>query len=543
MNRSEQEQLRHDLFVQTLENATLIEELPKKIQPSLVLTAFVNAVSFTDKKIDKEKLQLLLNNLLSDTQYLVSEEFSLELEKILKESYVNKTEEEIKNKVNESIKNKRLFNLISESISYDIKYSELLYKEITEKHETTLRRINTIRTVEDLPKVGLSNINRQIQKDLYELFNKEQLRVEFTGKITKTLLEGKSINDEVIQNAIKNICESRTMIEPYNSMSIDKKIEYVSDVLSNDYELGYLVEEVVAREKRIIKIYKLDHEDIMDQIKDSNRISQMPPNLSISRITSYLSGNSMIYSKGIVIQSGEFIKIAELLLNGKKMQDNEVQEELKNIVNKFYEENQEEAFNLLNTKLSELPRLYYYVEEVKYGQERQKEFISRGSSNVNVYFIPNSKSPIEGGRFYNCYINRASNLNLEEILPLDLNEIVPPEMDIDSIEWYVQQNADPTFKTAGGIILNKDESIGGVNIFRPADGKVGITPEEKSRYQQLESLNKKLKEISDISKKSKEEFMKSQQEYLKSQSIIDEQIATIQDAISILIDDKEKGLK
>ena len=52
MNRSEQEQLRHDLFMQTLQNATLIEELPKKIQPSLVLTAFVNAVSFTDKKID-----------------------------------------------------------------------------------------------------------------------------------------------------------------------------------------------------------------------------------------------------------------------------------------------------------------------------------------------------------------------------------------------------------------------------------------------------------------------------------------------------------
>ena len=77
------------------------------------------------------------------------------------------------------------------------------------------------------------------------------------------------------------------------------------------------------------------------------------------------------------------------------------------------------------------------------------------------------------------YINRVQNLDLSEILPLNLDEIVPPHIDIDSIEWYVRENYDDTFKAAGGIILNRDETIGAVNVFRPNDGKIGITKEEK----------------------------------------------------------------
>ena len=144
---------------------------------------------------------------------------------------------------------------------------------------------------------------------------------------------------------------------------------------------------------------------------------------------------------------------------------------------------------MLFDKLSKLPKTYYLVDEINYSLARQKEFIGNSCSNVNVYFIPNEKSPIDGGRFYNCYINRVDNLDLSQILPLNLDEIVPPKMDIDSIEWYIQEKYDDTFKIAGGIILNKDETIGNVNVFRPNDGKIGITLEEKQKMDQITILS------------------------------------------------------
>lgn len=535
MNREEQEKLRHEVFKEELDAASKIEELPKKITPSIILSTLTSLVSFRDEKIQKEKLEHLIEPLVNDVSYMISKDFNEKLKEILKNNCKSKSEEEINNKILEIMSSRRLFNLVSESNAYDRKYSELYKKQVIEEHDKNITKINSTRMIEDLPKIGLKNVNTRIQQDLYDLFRKERLKVEFTGDISKSLLEGKNIDDINIQNAIKKICESKPMIDSYNSMNLDEKINLVSNILETDYELAYLIEEVNARENRIQKIYKLDHDDVMDQIKDARRISQMPPNLSISRITKYLAGNTTIFGNER-IPGGEFNSIAQLLIDGKKMEDEEVKIEIRRISNTYFEENKEEAYTLLNDKLSKLPRLYYYVEETKYGLERQKEFIKRGASNVNVYFIPNPKSPVEGGKFYNCYINRASNLNLEEVLPLDLEEIIPPETEIDAVEWYVQEHADPTFKAAGGIILNKDESIGGVNVFRPNDGKVGITPEEKSKYEKLEELSKKLKEVTDISKKAKEE-------YLKSQAIIDEQISTIQEAMNVLIEDKGKGLK
>ena len=219
----------------------------------------------------------------------------------------------------------------------------------------------------------------------------------------------------------------------------------------------------------------------MDAIKDARRISQLPPNLTTSTLTGYFNGNTTIYTNDKRIKNEDLKRLTELLFDGYKWEDEVIINEVKNIASTKYPD-KEDAFQLLYNKLSSLPKTYYIVEEVEESQKRQQEFIGNASSNVNVYFIPNKKSPIDGGRFYNCYINRVNNLNLEEILPLNLDSIVPPEMDIDSVEWYVQEKADPTFKTAGGIILNKDETIGNVNVFRPNDGKIGISPEEKEKH-------------------------------------------------------------
>lgn len=538
MTREQIEKERHEIYMDQLENAKTVKELPKKITASVVINLFQNLASFKDKKIPKEKLEKFVKEILKDDYYVTYGFINEGLTKILKENYPDKTDDEIIKKIDEVSASERLENILCEGYDYYLKYLELDYKEKTKEHKDRMIKIRSTRDIKELPKIGIGDINARIVKDLYEPFNKTTLKVEYTGPIAKALLEGKDFNDKTILNAIDYLCEKKEMNEEYNDKNIDYKFYKIRSLLGDDYELTYMVEEIKAKEEQTLKIYKLDHEDIMDNIKDATRISEMPTNLSISRITSYLSGNSMVYPKGKVIPSGDFLNVAQLLLSGKKMSDTEIQKELMKIIDKNYEELsiRVDAYRLLNKKLSKLPKLDYYVEEVKYGMQRQQEFISRGSSNVNIYFIPNPKSPIDGGRFYNCYINRASNLNLEEVLPLDLESIVPPNMDIDAVEWYVREKADPTFKAAGGIILNKDESIGGVNVFRPNDGKVGITKEEKSRYEKLEELSKKLKEVTDRSKKAKEEYM-------KAQAVIDEQIETIQTAMNVLIEEDEKVLK
>ena len=233
--------------------------------------------------------------------------------------------------------------------------------------------------------------------------------------------------------------------------------------------------------------------------------------------------------------------LTALLLDGKTFDDEEVKEEVKKIAENKYPESAEEVYNLLYKKISALPKTNYMVEEINYAQSRQEEFIGRNCSNVNVYFIPNPNTPVDGGRFYNCYINRVDNLDLGEILPLDLASIVPPGMDIDSVEWYVQEKYDSTFKAAGGIILNKDETIGNVSVFKPSDGTVGITPEEKGKYEQLKELKTQVSEIIKDRKEKMKQFADLQKSLFAYMDDQDAKLAELEEKISQIQGDEEIG--
>ena len=114
-------------------------------------------------------------------------------------------------------------------------------------------------------------------------------------------------------------------------------------------------------------------------------------------------------------------------------------------------------------------------------------------------------------------------------------------MDIDSVEWYVQEHYDKTFKAAGGIILNTDETIGNVNVFRPNDGNVVITKEEKSKYDELRELSEQVKAIiqrkkeeTDKYSKLQEQFLKMQEQFLNSQKETDKELAFLEAKIDLL---------
>lgn len=378
-------------------------------------------------------------------------------------------------------------------------------------------------------------MNRKIQKAFQDNDFIKNIKVGSLKSITDAYLKEKSL--EEIEGLVYNFCGKQALTE------VNQKLmaQQIFGTLCLDKTILYTVKEIQEKEKRKLKIYEIEHDDTMQVIKDATKISQLPPNLTVTSLTGYLSGNSIIFKNGDKISTTDLKKVTDLLLKGKKWNDKEVIGELQTLSIKYYGKEAKVAFQLLHEKFKKLPKTFYLVEEINASRVRQSEFIGNSCSNVNVYFIPNHKSPIDGGKFYNCYINRVDNLNLGELLPLDLDEIVPPEMDIDSVEWFVQEYYDKTFKAAGGIILQKDETIGNVNVFRLNDGMIGITPEEKNKYDELKELSERVKIIIKRKKeetnqygKMQEQFVKMQEQFVISQKEIDKELAELEDKIDKL---------
>lgn len=401
-----------------------------------------------------------------------------------------------------------------------------------EKHEKTLKQIKNAFEIKELPTVGRGALNKRIQ---------ECVKNDYTDKIAISSLQ--EISDvifykqgkEKLNKAIFNLCKNQGL----NIRDAKAMFVQICAQLDGDKKIEYILEEIEKRDAKVLEIYKDDHERAMEKIKGAKRISQLPSNLTFSSLAGYLSGNTTIYPKAEKISTTDLKELTEILLSGKTFEDEEVKEELQSVADKAYPDKSEEAFKLLYDKLSVLPKINYLVEEINYCQKRQEEFIGRSCSNVNVYFIPNPKNKIDGGRFYNCYINRIDNLDLGEILPLDLDSIVPPGLDVDSIEWYVQEKVDPTFKAAGGIILNKDETIGNVNVFRPSDGTLGITREEKDKYEQLKELRTQVSEIVKDRKAKMQQFSELQKSLFAYMEEQDEKLAQLEEKISQIQEETE----
>lgn len=481
----ERELERHNRVLGQIASAKTREDLPK-IGFSTIASYLANNIYFNNEKISQKLFQPVIKAII-DYGAVVHPEVKNALIRVIIENYSNISEDEIIEKYKKVLESKRIVYLLSEIAQKNIKLDEIVKSENFVAHKQILKYINSAFEIKDLPKVGLSELNKKLLRAVNDNDFVNNIKTSDIKELTEAFLKQYTYMD--IEDVVERI------ISKYDLSESDKKLmkEQILGSLIQDETIEYTVEEIVLKEKRKIQIYKINHEETMDMIKNAHRISQLPPNLTISTVNSYLNGNTTIYTNDDRITAEDLKTLTDLLMDGYKWEDEVVISEVKKIaLSKYPDKN--DAFILLYNKLSVLPKTYYLIEEVKYSQERQTEFIGRGSSNVNVYFIPNNKSPLDGGRFYNCYINRVGNLDLSQILPLDLDSIVPTEMDIDSVEWYVQEHFDPTFKTAGGIILNKDETIGNVSVFRPNDGTVGISPEEKEKMDEIDNLDVQIEE-------------------------------------------------
>ena len=526
-NAEYREMERHKKVLEQIKNAQVKSQLPKVTKSTLLKYLSDNA--HFEEKISSSEFESIYD-LINETGSFLSEKVKKEFIEILKRNYPGHIMFKYEEKY-EKISPIKVSHLMEEIYERYTKIEALETKEIKDNHNNIMRRIENAYELYELPLVSKGTLNAHICASSRNYPN--CFKVSDIANISDELINGESIESEsIIDKLRKAIEEKNPECDDYDFAEFYSRLTYGNRV-------DYIVEEINARDIRIREIYEETHEETMENIKNAQRISQLPPNLSLSTLTSYLSGNSTIYPKMSIIPSNKFVEIAKLILEGKTFEGDEVQYELKKLAGDVYPDYASDAYKRLYLKFATLPKTYYLRDEINYALERQKEFIARAGSDVYVYLVPNPNSPSEGGKFYNCYISRINNLDLNAIMPLNLNEIVPENMDVDAIEWYIQRKYDETFKAAGGIILNKDETIGAVNIFTPTDGRIGITEEEHSRYQELEEVSKRVKTIISKKKEETEAFTKYQKEFLERQEKIDEELALLEEKIDLLTNTDE----
>lgn len=481
----ERELERHNKVIEKIDKAENREDIPN-ISFSNISSYLANNVYFDNVKLSQAEFKPVIKELInygSIWNPLVRKKFI----EVIINNYPNVSEAEILEKYKLIASSKRIGYIIEEIGLKNVKLDEINKRENLIIHKNIIKEIKQTFEIKDLPNVGLKDLNKRLIKALNDNDFNTNFKAGDIKEITNAYLN--DYNFKYIEGIIIELCDK-------TNLNFEDKLlmrEQIIGSLIQDETIEYVAQEINEKEKRKLFIYKNNHELTMDAIKEANRISKLPPNLTVSALTHYLNSNTTIYTNDNRIKTEDLKALTDLLLDGYKFEDEVIKKEIKNITDKVYPL-KDDAYQLLFNKLSKLPRVYYLAQEINFSLSRQKEFIGNNCSNVNVYFIPNEKSPLDGGRFYNCYINRVQNLDLSEILPLNLDEIVPPHIDIDSIEWYVRENYDDTFKAAGGIILNRDETIGTVNVFRPNDGKIGITKEEKEKMDKLSNLDKEIEE-------------------------------------------------
>ncbi len=496
--REERELERHIRVVDSIKESHSKEDLPN-ISYAKISSYLSSVLNFNSKHLSQSKFNDVVNYLIHNGGNYNSLEFKSMLYNILEDNYKDIDNNKIVKKINEVISSNRIKYLLTEISLKNVKLYEFERINNKNNHELIMKEIENAYDIKDLPKVSVSDLNRKILKAFNSNDFVNNIGIDCVREVIKCYLKNYSFSN------IKGVI--REFVGGYNLSKDSKELmcEQIIGALMNDETIDYLKEELLSKEARKLKIYRMDHENTMLLIKDARRISELPPNLSVSTLTSYLNGNTTIYTNDDRVKSEDLKELTNLLLEGHKWQDDVITSEINEIADRLYPE-KEFASYMLHDKLSKLPKTYYLVEEINYALQKTKEFIRKGKNNVNIYMLPNNNGPLEGGRFYNCYINRVDNLNLEDLLPLNLDEIVPKGMDIDSVEWYIQEYYDDTFKKAGGIILNKDESIGNVNVFKPNDGKYGVSKEEVEKLNKIDDLDKAIVEKESILKELEEEI-------------------------------------
>lgn len=489
---TKREELRHQRVIEKIENVTLVDQIKE-----LKNISFKQVADYLDKaskiKYGSATYRPVINKIMEYGSLT-----HIEVVKCLSHIYeyydrFTNQKEAFEDAVR-VLSDEKLSNLIMEINLKNIKIDRLKKLDELEEHQATMEQIQSQMDVKKLPKITESTLTTAVLRCVNDNDFYKDFKVADIYSLALAYLNNSSYDE--IETEVFSIVNNA----PVEDKNKELMRMQIFGALLNTNKLKYIAEEINCKIEAKKEILELNHLDIMKQIEKATRISELPGNLHVSDIYTYLYGNSTIYKKDNRFKTDSFKEIASLLLEGYLIDGQMVRLKLKEICNEYYPD-KDDAHILLQLKFAALPKLKYLVEEVSFNHRREMEFIRNLKSEVNVYFIPNTKSPEDSGMFYNVYINRNEPLELDKILPLDI--------DIDKIAFYVQQNYDKTFKNAGGIILNRDECIGKAKIFIPNKGGVNISLEEKEKMDTINNIDEEIE-----NRKAYIEELKSIQEEL-----------------------------
>lgn len=388
------------------------------------------------------------------------------------------------------MKNEIMYNLRSDMallyLAIDLRKLELKKSEFTKQqldmqeesiHKKRRLQISEAGSEKEILSMdGL--LNSRVKKDLKDKFTMEQIR---------SLIEYVKENDlDNIKIEIKNLCSTLKISKEEK----EKLIEDLYNSITNDVGLKYIVEDYKYNEKRRLEVIEENHESIMDQIKSSTIIPALP-DITPSKLNQYLLGNTTIYSKERNIITDDLKPLVNLLLDGKKFEDEEVIKTIKSIASLRYPD-KVDAFDLLYKKLSLLPKTYFMVEEIKAYQNQIDMIVENGDNELYTYAIPGFNTVEAGGDFYDIYASY-TDIDLAKILPKDLNTLVKNVPDKDKgnvfVSYVREKTNDQTFRRIGGYILKRGENFKSLRRFKQNNGLIEITEEEAKEHIQTKAEN------------------------------------------------------
>ena len=313
---NEKESNRHKKIMDSIRSAKCKEDVPN-VSISNIASYLANNVYFDDRHISQSLFKPVVDMVI-DYGFFGMPQVRDVFINVLKENYPGKSEDEYLEKYYLINKSLRITNIIIEVSERMAKIQKFQDEEDLINHKNVLKDIEKAYNVKDLPSVGISELNRRIQRSFNNNDFIKNIKVGSFKDVTDAFMAGKSIKD--INSLVYNYCDKLNLSKDNRQLMYSQ----IVSSLNMDKVIRYLSSEIKAKEERKLKIYKINHEDNMQVIKNATRISQLPPNLTESILTLYLSDNIIIFVKGSKISTLDLKKITSLLLSVKKWEDKEV---------------------------------------------------------------------------------------------------------------------------------------------------------------------------------------------------------------------------
>lgn len=452
----------HTKYLETLEKIATGE---LKVNLNMIASFIASQVSSSDikfKGVDFKECASILDK----NNGSVNKEFRDVLTSVLKTKY-----EDTSNVINKLIANPRLNYLYDEYKESCRVQDIIVMDENYKEYKKTVNEIINTYDEEYLPKIGYGMINRRIAS----ILNNNKWDAKFN-------------NEEI--NILREAYANNTLKEKTLLLYSHKGLDFANDIYNmiiNDDKLKYLDKEykLVNEQKKTIN-YNI-HENNMEIIHRATRLRQIQ-DFKEATLTTYLNGNTTIYTNDDRIKTDDLKYLGSLLLDGYTWESNEVKDEIDTITKSNYPD-KADASSLLINKLSKLPKTNYLIEEINAAKKREEEILALDAEASYTYNVEDKKNSKIGGVFVRVYLSSRPDLELQPV--------IDKVKDLDSLESYVQEHIDPTFAAVGGMILCKDEfnamkdTSRNVTVynFKQNTGKAEIEKEEKEKFDRIQSLD------------------------------------------------------